>query len=93
MKVFLTIKLPLLIRPILMALAVGFAISVGQYLPTLRAGAGRIVTLTTEAVTLAGGADRRLISVFAVLQSGLPLMVYGSALALPLLLFRGERAR
>lgn len=91
MKVFLTIKLPLLTRPILVALAVGFAISIGQYLPTVFAGAGRIATLTTEAVTLAGGADRRIIGVFAVLQSSLPLLVYGVALALPLLLFRNRR--
>ena len=41
--------------------AVAFAVSVGQYLPTLFAGNGRVPTLTTEAVTLAAGADRRVI--------------------------------
>ena len=40
--------------------------SVGQYLPTLFAGNGRVATLTTEAVTLAAGADRRVIGVYAV---------------------------
>ena len=39
--------------------AVGFAVSAGLYLPTLFAGGGRFVTLTTEAVTLASGGDRR----------------------------------
>ena len=40
---------------ILTAAAVGFAVSVGQYLPTLLIGAGRLPTITTEAVALASG--------------------------------------
>ena len=42
-RVFLTLKLPMLLRPILIAAAVGFAVSVGQYLATLfrRRGPGR----------------------------------------------------
>ena len=56
----LGVKLPLLLRPVLIACAVAFAVSVGQYLPTLFAGNGRVATLTTEAVTLAAGADRRV---------------------------------
>ena len=47
----------------------------GQYLPTLFAGAGRVATLTTEAVTLAAGADRRVIGIWALLQAALPLLV------------------
>ena len=39
--------------PVLIACAVAFAVSVGQYLPTLFAGNGRVATLTTDAVTLA----------------------------------------
>jgi putative thiamine transport system permease protein len=73
------------------ACAVGFAVSVGQYLPTLFAGAGRIATLTTEAVTLSSGGDRRILGIYAVLQAGLPLLAYGAALWLPLLLFRRLR--
>lgn len=91
LAVFFRVKLPLLARPILVAIAVGFAVSVGQYLPTLFAGAGRVATLTTEAVTLAGGADRRVIGVFAVMQTSLPLLVYAAALAVPALLFRNRR--
>lgn len=90
-RVFLTLKLPMLLRPVLIAVAVGFAVSVGQYLATLFPGAGRIATLTTEAVTLAGGSDRRVIGVYAVLQAVLPLVVYGAALLLPLLAFRHRR--
>jgi putative thiamine transport system permease protein len=90
-RAFLRVKVPILVKPILIALAVGFAVSVGLYLPTLFAGAGRVATLTTEAVTLASGADRRLIAVTTLLQTGLPLLVYALALALPALLYRHRR--
>ncbi len=79
-RVFFRIKLPLLLRPVLIAAAVGVAVSVDQYLPTVFAGAGRVVTLTTEAVTLASGGDRRFTGVFGLLQALIPLAVYGIAL-------------
>ncbi len=44
----------------LTALAVGFAVSIGQYLPTLLLGWGRVPTITTEAVALSSGGDRRI---------------------------------
>ncbi len=90
-RIFLWVKLPMLLRPVLIALAVGFVVSVGQYLPTVFAGAGRVATLTTEAVTLSSGADRRIIGIYAFLQSALPLIVYGMALALPALVYRRRR--
>jgi len=82
-RVFLRVKLPLLRGPLLVAAAVGFAVSVGQYLATLFAGNGRVATLTTDAVALAAGADRRVIGVYAVLQALLPLAVYLAAVLLP----------
>jgi putative thiamine transport system permease protein len=89
-RVFWRVKLPILIRPVLVALAVGFAVSVGLYLPTLFAGAGRVATLTTEAVTLSSGADRRVVAVTVALQAALPLVAYGLALGLPALLHRNR---
>ncbi len=89
--VLLRVRLPLLLRPVLVAFAIGFAVSVGQYLPTLFAGAGRVATLTTEAVTLSSGADRRILGVFTFLQALFPLAVYGAALAVPGLWFRHRR--
>ena len=50
--VWARIKLVMLLRPLLIALAVGFAVSVAQYVPTLFAGGGRFSTLTTEALSL-----------------------------------------
>jgi putative thiamine transport system permease protein len=90
-RAFWRIKLPLLLRPLLLSCAVAFAVSVGQYLPTLFAGAGRVATLTTEAVTLAGGADRRVIGTWALLQAAFPLAVYWLAAAAPRWLFRHRK--
>ena len=90
-RVFFSVTLPLLARPIAVAAAVGFGVSIAQYLPTLFAGAGRVATLTTEAVTLSSGGDRRIIGVLAMLQAAMPLMAYGVALGGPSLLFRHRR--
>ena len=85
------VKLPMLIRPLMVAGAIGFSVSVAQYLPTLFMGAGRIATLTTEAVTLASGSDRRVVGVYAVLQAGLPFLAYGAAILVPGWLYRNRR--
>jgi putative thiamine transport system permease protein len=90
-RVWLAVKLPMLLRPVLIAAAIGLAVSVAQYLPTLFAGAGRVVTLTTEAVTLSAGGDRRLIGAYAVLQMLLPLAGFALAQALPAWLYRDRR--
>jgi len=82
-RVFARVKLPLLMAPLSIAAAVGFAVSVGQYLSTLFAGNGRVATLTTDAVTLAAGADRRVIGVYAVLQALLPCLGFVAAVAIP----------
>ena len=91
LRQLLAIRLPCLTGPILTALAIGVAVSTAQYLPTLFMGGGRIRTLTTEAVSLASGGDRRATGVFAVLQSALPLLAYGLAVTLPALLLRNRR--
>lgn len=91
-SVLLKVKLPMLLRPILIACAIGFSVSVAQYLPTLFAGNGRIATLTTEAVTLAGGADRRVLGVYTLVQSLMPFLAYVLALTIPVLIFARRRA-
>ncbi|MHA7880450.1 MAG: ABC transporter permease [Saccharospirillum sp.] len=77
------VKMALLWRPIGYTLATGFAVSVAQYLPTLFVGGGRFATITTEAVSLASGSDRRITAVYALMQQALPLLVFLLALALP----------
>ncbi|MFB9866640.1 ABC transporter permease [Vreelandella sulfidaeris] len=88
---FWRVRLPLLLAPLLTALAVGLAISIGQYLPTQLLGAGRVSTVTTEAVALASGGNRRLIGVWALMQAGLPLIGFMLALAVPRLLSAQRR--
>ena len=90
-KVFFQVKLPQLFAPILIAVALGLAISFGQYLPTLLAGGGRIVTITTEAVTLANGASRRTSAVYAIIQMVLPLIGFTLAWILPKYFFKSAK--
>jgi putative thiamine transport system permease protein len=87
----LAVKLPCLLHPILTAAAIGFGVSVALYLPTMALGGGRIATLTTEAVTLASGTDRRILGVVATLQAALPWAVYALAATIPALLYRNRR--
>ena len=85
------LRLPMLLRPLLTAFAVGLAVSIGQYLPTLLIGGGRVATLTTEAVALASGANRRIAGAAALAQTVLPMAGFWLALALPALVFRHRR--
>ena len=72
----LRVKWPLLRAALASAFAVGFAVSVAQYLPTAFVGAGRINTVSTEAITLAAGAQRSLTAAYAWLQWLLPVLVF-----------------
>jgi putative thiamine transport system permease protein len=85
------IKLPVLLAPICTAAAIGVAVSVAQYLPTMFLGAGRIATLTTEAVTLSTSSDRRLVGVYGSLQAAVPFLGYGLAFLIPAILHRNRR--
>ena len=89
-QTLLRVELPMLIRPVLTAFAVGFAVSTGLYLPTLLIGAGRMPTITTEAVALAAGANRRTIGVYAFLQAAIPFAGFVLAFAVPAWLFRNR---
>jgi putative thiamine transport system permease protein len=90
-RVFLMVRVPMLLRAIATALALGFAVSVAQYLPTLLVGAGRIASVTTEAVSLSAGQDRRVIGAVALVQAALPAIAFALALGLPAFLFRNRR--
>ncbi|MBC7281044.1 ABC transporter permease subunit [Hoeflea sp.] len=90
-RTLVKIRLPMLTRAILTAAAVGFSVSVGQYLPTVLIGAGRLTTVTTEAVALAAGGNRRVIGVYAFMQTLLPFFAFAIATGLPGLVFRNRR--
>ena len=73
------VKWPMLLAPLASSFAVGFAVSVTQYLSTQFIGAGRHASVTTEALTLASGGQRNLAAAFAVLQGALPAAVFAAA--------------
>lgn len=85
------VRLPMLVRPVLTAVAVGIAVSVAQYLPTLLIGGGRVSTLTTEAVALSSGGDRRAIGLFGLLQTAAAFLPFLLALLIPALLWRNRQ--
>lgn len=90
-KIFFRIRLPLLLRPIMTAAAVGFAVSIGQYLATVLIGGGRWETITTEAVALSSGGNRRIIGIYAIMQMILPFVGFALAIALPAWIHRNRR--
>ena len=85
------VRMPMLLRPILTAVAVGLAVSVGQYLATLLIGGGRVQTLTTEAVALSSGGDRRAIGVYGLMQTAAALLPFALALMIPALAWRNRK--
>ena len=74
-----TVTAPLLLRSILLAAAVALAVSTAVYLPTLFAGAGRIVTIATEAANAAASGNLRTAAVYGALQALLPLAAFATA--------------
>lgn len=75
-RIFWRVKCPLLLRPALLAFAVGFSVSIAQYMPTQWLGAGRYPTLTTEAVALSSGGSTAVLATQALWQLLLPLFVF-----------------
>ncbi len=87
-SILFKIKLAMLQRPLLLAAAVGFAVSVAQFLPTQFIGAGRLSTLTTEALSLAAGGNRRVVGMVTVTLAALPLLGFVLAVMIPAWRFR-----
>ena len=75
-RILTRLRLPMLAGPLATTAAVGFAVSIGQYLPTVLLGGGRIVTLTTEAVALSSGGNRRIVGAYAMAQAFWPALAF-----------------
>lgn len=80
---YLSVKIAMLKPAIFTAFAIGFSVSIAQYLPTLIAGEGRYSTLTTEAVAQAASGDRKQVGSMAMLQAFFPIMVFWLAQFIP----------
>ena len=76
---WLRVKLPLLKAPLLAAGAIGFAVSIMQFVPAQLIAAGRYSTLPMEAVTLSSGGSRPLTAAFALALALPPLLVFLAA--------------
>jgi putative thiamine transport system permease protein len=63
-RVLLRVRLPLLMPALAFAAALGCAVSLSLYLPTILMGGGRIATLATEAIALSSGGDRRIVGTY-----------------------------
>lgn len=83
LAVFGLVKLPILLRSILVSFAIGMSVSISLYLPTLYIGEGRFDTLAMEVVNVASGSDTRRIAVYVLYQYLLVLAIYAIALTLP----------
>ena len=70
------VKLPLLKAPLLTAGAIGFSVSMAQFVPAQLIAAGRFSTLPMEAVTRASGGDRTLTAAFALALALGPAIVF-----------------
>ncbi len=79
-NVFWRIKIPLLKGPLAWGAAIGCSVSLSLYLATLLGGEGRITTLATESVALAGGGDRRVMGVYGTMQAILTALCLAAAL-------------
>ncbi|WP_236037081.1 ABC transporter permease [Marinomonas vulgaris] len=80
---YLGIKIAMLKPAMFTAFAIGFSVSIAQYLPTLIAGEGRYSTLTTEAVAQAASGDRKQVGSMAMLQAFFPILVFWLAQFIP----------
>jgi putative thiamine transport system permease protein len=66
-----------LLRPALLsAFAIAFSVSIAQYITTLMIGAGRVVTITTEAVAIASGNEQNITAVYMLVQAALPFIAF-----------------
>ncbi|PSW13596.1 thiamine ABC transporter permease [Photobacterium rosenbergii] len=82
------VKRPQVQPAIIFGLAIGISVSLAQYLPTQMLGAGRISTITTEAVALASGQDRRVMAIYGLLQGILPFVFFTLAIVANRLSYR-----
>ena len=90
-RVFWQLRLPMLLPAVLTAAAVGASVSLAQYLPTLLISGGRLDTLTTQAVALSSGGNRRITGAYGLMQMLLPAAGFALAIGVPRLIFANRR--
>lgn len=90
-RALIAIRLPMLSRACLAAAAIGIAVSAGQFLATQLVAGARWPGITTEAVAISSGGNRRTLAIYALLQTLVPLIAFAVATLLPAVWFRHRR--
>ncbi len=76
LRFWLGVKAPLMKAALATAAAVGFSVSMVQFVPAQLIAAGRFSTLPMEAVTLASGGARALTAAYALTLAVLPALAF-----------------
>jgi putative thiamine transport system permease protein len=85
------VTFPLLMRSTLVAVAIAFSVSAALYLPTVFAGAGRIITVATEAASAAASGNLRVAAINAAAQATAPVIVLALATFVARAVFRNRQ--
>ncbi len=85
------VRLPLMSRVIATALAIGFSVSVAQYVSTLVLTGGRVQTLGIEVVIAAGSGQRNYLAASALMLASLPALVFWMSHVAPNWLWRTRK--
>jgi putative thiamine transport system permease protein len=80
LKFLAQVKWPMLKSSLTAAWAIGFTVSLSQFVTAQLAAAGRFSTLPMEAVTLSSGGNRALLATYGLLLVVLPLTGIGFAI-------------
>lgn len=76
LRFWVSVKAPLLKAAMAIAAAVGFSVSMVQFVPAQLIAAGRFSTLPMESVTLASGGARPLTAAYALALAVLPMFAF-----------------
>lgn len=76
LRFWFRVKAPLLRAPLAQAGAIGFAVSMAQFVSAQLIAAGRYSTLPMEAVTLSSGGNRALTAAYALAMAVPPALVF-----------------
>ena len=82
-KSLFKVKLPMLFKTIIFAFAIGFSVSVAQYITTLYISGGRIGTIATDIISSLSGSNRNVLSIYVLYQWLLPLIIFLIAFLMP----------
>lgn len=82
LKTFFMVTLPIIMPSIILSFAMGFIISISQYLTTIIIGGGKIMTLTVLLIPYVQHGEYQIASVYSFILVGMTLFYYAVVLKL-----------